>query len=75
MSKRRNKSMTELLREALAEADSLAAVERATGVSRQSIMKFISGTSLRLDIADRLAEHFGIECRAKTPRRNRRTKT
>lgn len=56
--------MTELLREALAENKSLRAVERATGVKRQSMMKFIRGEqSLRLDLADRLAEHFGIECK------------
>ncbi len=55
--------MTELLREALAEAESLRAVERATGVKRQSLMKFIRGEqTLRLDAADKLAEHFGITC-------------
>jgi plasmid maintenance system antidote protein VapI len=56
--------MTELLREALAEAESFAAVERATGVKRQSLMKFARGEqSLRLDMADRLATYFGIESR------------
>lgn len=56
--------MTSLLREALTNCESLSAVERATGVKRQSMMKFVRGEqSLRLDMADRLAEHFGIECR------------
>lgn len=56
--------MTDLLREALAKAESLRAVERATGVKRQSMMKFVRGEqSLRLDKADSLAEYFGIECR------------
>ena len=57
------KTMTELLREALRQADSFRAVERATGVKHQSMLKFLQGTSLRLDLADKLAAHFGIECR------------
>ena len=58
--------MTELLREALTGCESFQAVERATGVKRQSLMKFARGEqSLRLDMADRLAHHFGIECRRK----------
>lgn len=53
--------MTDLLRDALAHAESLRAVERATGVKRQSMMKFLRGEqSLRLDMADKLAEHFAI---------------
>ena len=51
--------MTGLLRECLAGAESLSAVERATGVKRQSLMKFLRREqSLRLDLADKLAEHF-----------------
>ena len=57
-------TMTELLREALAEAESLNAVAVATGVQRASLIRFVKGRqSLRLDIADRLAAHLGIECR------------
>jgi plasmid maintenance system antidote protein VapI len=42
------------------------ALERATGVTRASIMRFVRGTqSLRLDMADRLAAHFGLELRTK----------
>ena len=53
--------MTDLLRKALADCESFIAVERATGVKRQSLMKFARGEqSLRLDMADRLAEHFHI---------------
>ena len=34
---------------------------RDTGVSRMSIMRFASGKrSLRLDMADKLAEYFGL---------------
>ena len=55
-----------LLRQALAEAESLRAVERATGVKRQSMMKFLRGEqSLRLDLADKLAVYFRIESQRK----------
>ena len=55
--------MTELLRDALSKSESLREVERETGIKRQSMMKFIKGEqSLRLDLADALAAHFGIEC-------------
>ena len=58
--------MTKLLRQALSNAESLRAVERATGVKRQSMMKFLRGDqSLRLDKADLLAAYFGIEVQRK----------
>jgi plasmid maintenance system antidote protein VapI len=42
------------------------ALERETGVTRASIMRFVAGRqSLRLDMADRLAEFFGLELRTK----------
>ena len=42
------------------------ALERETGVTRASIMRFVKGTqSLRLDMADRLAAFFGLKLRAK----------
>jgi plasmid maintenance system antidote protein VapI len=42
------------------------ALERETGVTRASIMRFVRGSqSLRLDMADRLAAYFGLELRAK----------
>lgn len=54
--------MTELLRRCLEEAESLSAVERATGLKRQALAKFMRGEqSLRLDLADKLAAHFGVE--------------
>ena len=55
--------MTEALREEIADSElSFKALERETGVSRQSLMKFVRGEqSLRLDIADKLAAYFGIE--------------
>jgi len=58
--------MTEVLRHAILESKSFRAVERATGVKRQSLMKFARGEqSLRLDMADRLAAYFGIEVKRK----------
>ena len=58
--------MTELLRRALWEVESLREVERQTGVKRPAMALFRQGKqSLRLDKADTLAEYFGIECRMK----------
>jgi transcriptional regulator with XRE-family HTH domain len=38
------------------------ALERETGVKRQSIMRFMrDDQTLRLDIADKLADYFGLE--------------
>jgi len=59
----RTKSMTELLRKAVAEAESLSEIERASGLKRQALAKFMRGEqSLRLDLADTLAEYFGVRC-------------
>ncbi|MGD8451997.1 MAG: helix-turn-helix domain-containing protein [Phycisphaerae bacterium] len=64
MTRKQQPTMTKLLREALAEAESLIAVQRATGVKRQSLAKFVRGEqSLRLDMADKLAVYFGIVVR------------
>ena len=63
---RKKPTMTELLRQAVTQAESFKAIERDTGVVRQSLMKFARGEqSLRLDKADILAEYFGIEVRRK----------
>ena len=49
------------VKNALHEGQTYKGLERETGVLRQSLMKFMKGeTSLRLDIADKLAEHFGL---------------
>ena len=56
--------MTNLLRQALNDSDSIRGVARETGLHHPSLSRFARGEqSLRLDLADRLAEHFGIECR------------
>jgi hypothetical protein len=66
----RNKSMSELLREALAAAPSLNSVAVATGLIASAVWRFSKGkTSLRLDLADKLAAHFGIVSRATRPTR------
>jgi len=56
--------MSELLRQALAEAPSIRAICRATGLQPSALGRFLAGTSsLRLDLADRLAAHLGVESR------------
>ena len=59
------KNLTATLRRAIKESkSSFLAMEQATGIKRQSLMKFARGEqSLRLDAADRLAEYFGLELR------------
>jgi plasmid maintenance system antidote protein VapI len=64
-------SISDLLRRTIADAVeqgqiNYKALERETGVTRASIMRFVRCLqSLRLDMADRLAAHFGLELRAK----------
>jgi plasmid maintenance system antidote protein VapI len=69
--------ITDLLMKAILDAldrgDNFLALQQATGVLRQSLMKFVRGEqSLRLDMADRLADHFGLELRAKRRKRKDR---
>ena len=63
---RPGRSMSGVLRKAIAESGlAYIALERATGVQRHSIMRFMRGEqSLRLDKAEQLAAHFGLELRA-----------
>lgn len=61
--------MSEALRHALDAGPSLSEVERQTGLKRQALAKFMRGEqSLRLDLADRLAEYFGIEVKQRRRR-------
>jgi len=61
--------ISDLLRRAIAQAveggrTNYKALERETGVTRASIMRFVRGSqSLRLDMADRLAAYFGLSLR------------
>ena len=61
--KRKPMTMTRRLRVAVnASPLSFQALERETGLLRQTLMKFARGeSSLRLDMADKLAEYFGLE--------------
>jgi len=64
---KRARTITETLRKAIAESGaSFVALERQTGVLRQSLMKFASGERLlRGDAYDKLAAYFGLELRPK----------
>jgi plasmid maintenance system antidote protein VapI len=70
-------TMTGLLRRTILEAveagqATYKGIGRDTGVCRSTVMRFATGkTSLRLDMADRLAAHFGIEARVKPKRRGK----
>jgi plasmid maintenance system antidote protein VapI len=56
--------MTELLRAAIVDAPTLLSIEPDTGVKRAALRRFRDGRqSLRLDMADKLAAYFGVECR------------
>ncbi len=64
MTRKTTGTMTELLRAALLEAPSLNAIEKATGVRRQTLASFMRGeqVSIHLASADALADYFGIVC-------------
>jgi hypothetical protein len=64
MARKTTGTMTELLRAALLDAPSLNAIEKATGVRRQTLALFMRGeqVSIHLASADALAEYFGIVC-------------
>lgn len=55
--------ISDLLRRTIANSDvPLLTLQRETGVTRDSIRRFVNGQqSLRLDMADALAEYFGLE--------------
>ena len=57
--------MTETLRQAIIESDlPMLTIARKSGVERVSLIRFKRGEqSLRLDCADKLAAHFGLELR------------
>ena len=64
MTRKTTGTLTELLRAALLEAPSLNAIQKATGVRRQTLASFMRGeqVSIHLASADALAEYFGIVC-------------
>jgi hypothetical protein len=64
---RTKETMSDALKKAIAESGkSLIGIQRETGVNRISLIRFMRGeTSLRLDVADKLAVYFGLELRPK----------
>jgi plasmid maintenance system antidote protein VapI len=61
------KTMTEVLRQAITDSGlPLLPLSKATGIARASLIRFTRGeTSLRLDVADRLATYFRLELNVK----------
>jgi len=55
--------MTAVLLKTIKESgQSLYSIAKATGMQKTALGRFVAGKqSLRLDMADRLAAHFGIE--------------
>ena len=60
---RRNTTISQVLREAITKGgESLADLERTTGVSNAVLSRFVRGErTLTLPTADKLARHFGLE--------------
>ncbi|MDA0589751.1 MAG: hypothetical protein O2820_13950 [Planctomycetota bacterium] len=72
-------TMSETLRKSVMNdfenGESFRAIERDSGVLRQSLMKFVRGeTSLRLDVADKLAAYYGLELRPAEQSKQKRSK-
>jgi plasmid maintenance system antidote protein VapI len=65
--------LTDPLRQAIVDSGlPLLRLSKGTGVARASLIRFVRGeTSLRLDIADRLAEYFGLELRSVQTRKRK----
>jgi plasmid maintenance system antidote protein VapI len=59
---KQNETMSDVLRRAIVESgETYLGLSKATGLTRASIQRFVDRrNSLRLDLADRLAEHFGL---------------
>src|SRR5262245_22305656 len=59
---RKRATISDVLKQAIRESGlAHIAIERATGVKRASIMRFLRGEqSLRLDMAGRLTDYFGL---------------
>lgn len=57
-------TLTDLLRQGIADSPSLLGLEHATGIKCQSLATFLRGDSMpRLDTVEKLMEHFGIKAR------------
>ena len=75
MSKSKSQSpLTDPLRQAIVDSGlPLLRLANETGIARASLIRFVRGdSSIRLDIADKLADYFGLELtptKQKTKRR------
>jgi ribosome-binding protein aMBF1 (putative translation factor) len=60
---RKESTMTDALRAAISKSGvAYNALAKETGLKKASIIRFMRGeTSLRLDLADKLAAYFGLE--------------
>ena len=58
----KTRSMTDVLKAAIRDSgQTIYAIAKATGLEQSSLRRFMSGeTSLRLDLADKLAAHFKL---------------
>jgi hypothetical protein len=57
-----SKVLRESIHQSIESGTTFRAIERETGVLRQSLMKFARGEqSLRLDLADKLVSYFKIK--------------
>jgi transcriptional regulator with XRE-family HTH domain len=58
-------NVTDTLKQAVKQSgETLYAICKATGMNHDSLSRFMRDeTSLRLDVADKLADYLGIECR------------
>ncbi len=64
MSKRKKPpTMTDVIRQAIVDSKiPLLRLSKETGVARASLIRFLRNeTSIRLDVADKLAEYYGLE--------------
>ncbi len=63
--------ITDPLRRAIHDSElPMLTIASATGINRASLIRFARGdTSLRLDVADKLAAYFGLELQAKHRRK------
>jgi len=69
--RRKQTTMTTCLRDAINDSPlSFKRLERETGVLRQTLMRFARCEgSIRLDMADKLADYFGLELTARKGRK------
>jgi plasmid maintenance system antidote protein VapI len=68
-----NAPLTDPLRQSIVDSGlPLLRLANETGIARASLIRFVRGdTSIRLDIADRLAVYFGLELGPRWKAKNR----